>query len=131
MLPMTLYRLIIAGGRELAGNDAAPTYNDSSRVGITPVPISSTDTAAMRTYVQHYIYDAIGNMTKMKHTATGGTGSWTRNFVMDSASNRLASNSIGSNNPIATAALIYGSIQLISNVLTKKNVEELIFKPKS
>ena len=96
-----LYRLIIGQGRELAGNNAAPTYDDDSRTGITPVPISSTDTAAMRPYIQYYTYDEVGNMTEMKHTTTGGTGNWTRDFTIDTTSNRTLENSIGSNSPVS------------------------------
>jgi RHS repeat-associated protein len=94
-----LYRLIIAKGRELAGNNGAPTYSDNSRVGINGVPISSADTAAMRTYIQYYSYDEVGNMLQMKHTVTGGTGNWTRDYAIDSTSNRLIDTSIGSNTP--------------------------------
>lgn len=94
-----LYRLIIAKGREHAGSNAAPTYSDSARATINPIPVSSTDTAAMRTYIQYYTYDEAGNMTQMKHTVTGGTGNWTRSYTIDSLSNRLTDTSIGSNNP--------------------------------
>ncbi len=94
-----IYRLIIAKGREHAGNNAAPTYSDSARTEINPVPVSSSDTAAMRRYAQYYAYDEVGNMLQMKHTTTGGTGNWTRNFTVDSSTNRLVDTSIGSSNP--------------------------------
>jgi len=94
-----LYRLIQAEGRELAGNNNAPTYNDSSRMGITPIPIAATDTAKMRRYVQYYEYDAVGNFIQMRHTVTGGTGNWTRNYTTDNNSNRLMSTVVGSGTP--------------------------------
>ena len=96
-----LYRLVIAGGRELAGNDGAPNYSDRFRTGITPEPVSPANTAAMRPYIQYYTYDGVGNMLSTKHTTTGGTGNWTRDFTIDTTSNRLLQNSIGSNNPVA------------------------------
>lgn len=94
-----LYRLIQAGGREIAGNDSAPDYNDSSRMGFVPVPIASTDTAKMRPYIQYYTYDAVGNFVEMQHTTSGGTGAWTRTYTTDSASNRLNSTVIGNGTP--------------------------------
>jgi hypothetical protein len=94
-----IYRLIIAGGRELIGLNTAPNYNDSSRTG-QPLP---TDTSAMQPYIQYYTYDAVGNMLQMKHTA--GTGVyvnyWTRNYTISHINNRLTKTSIGSNNPVA------------------------------
>jgi RHS repeat-associated protein len=92
-----IYRLIIAGGRELIGLNTAPNYNDSSRTG-QPLP---TDTSAMQPYIQYYTYDAVGNMLQMKHTASTGVyvNYWTRNYTISGTSNRLTSTSIGSNNP--------------------------------
>ena len=94
-----LYRLIQAEGREHAGNNAAPTYNDSSRIGITPIPIASTDTAKMRRYIQYYEYDEVGNFTQMRHTVTGGTGNWTRYYTTDTVSNKLLQTVIGIGTP--------------------------------
>ena len=128
-----LYRLIIAGGRELAGNNAAPTYNDDSRTGITPVPVSSTDTAAMRHYIQYYIYDEVGNMLEMQHTTTGGTGNWTRNSTISSSNNLLTANSIGSNNPTAEnytydarGNMISGMNHLTSMAYNEENMLETV-----
>ncbi|MVZ63769.1 RHS repeat protein [Sphingobacterium humi] len=90
-----LYRLIQVEGREHAGNNTAPNYNDNGRVGITPVPIASTDTAKMRRYTQHYEYDEVGNFITMQHTVAGGTGNWTRYYTTANNSNRLQSTKIG------------------------------------
>ncbi|MGN6568378.1 MAG: RHS repeat-associated core domain-containing protein, partial [Flavipsychrobacter sp.] len=92
-----LYRLIVAQGREHAGNNGAVTNNDSSRMGIIPTPVSAADTAKMRTYIQYYTYDAVGNMLEMKHTATGGVGNWTRDFTISGSNNKTLSTTIGSN----------------------------------
>lgn len=94
------YRLIISKNREHAGNNAAPTYSDSARTEINPIPVSSSDTSAMRRYIQYYKYDEVGNMLQMKHTTTGGTGNWTRDFTIDATNNQLTDTSIGSNSPI-------------------------------
>jgi len=94
-----LYRLIQAQGRELAGDNSAPTYNDSSRSGIIPVPIASTDTAKIRRYTQYYGYDAVGNFVQMRHTVTGGTGNWTRYYTTNAANNRLQQTVVGSGTP--------------------------------
>lgn len=89
-----LYRLIKCEGREHAGSNAAVSYNDSTRIGKNPLP---TDASAMRRYAQYYKYDGVGNMLQMKHTTTGGTGNWTRNFDVATTSNKLLQSSIGSN----------------------------------
>lgn len=94
-----LYRLIQAKGRELAGNNAAPTYNDSSRTGITPIPISASDTGKMRRYIQYYTYDAVGNLAEMQHTVSGSAGSWTRTYTTDEISNQLLQTVVGSGSP--------------------------------
>jgi len=96
-----LYRLTGVSGRELAGNNNAPTYNDSSRMGITPIPIAATDTAKMRRYSETYTYDKAGNMLTQQHSVTGGTGNWTRTYTIAGGNNRLTGCSIGSNNPVA------------------------------
>jgi RHS repeat-associated protein len=91
-----LYRLIIASGRENAGNGGAPTFNDSTRMGFAPLP---ADPLAMQRYTEKYTYDEVGNMLQMRHIAPGGSG-WTRTFTIDATSNRTLSNSIGSNDPV-------------------------------
>ena len=79
-----LYRLITAVGREHAGDDFSAGYDDSMRMQ-QPHP---NDASAIRSYTQHYTYDQVGNMLQMQHV-TSGSGSWTRDFTIDSASNRL------------------------------------------
>jgi RHS repeat-associated protein len=88
-----LYRLIKCEGREHAGSNAAVSCNDSTRCGLAPLP---TDASAMRRYIQYYKYDEVGNVLQMKHTTSGGTGNWTRDFTPDSTSNKLSDSSIGS-----------------------------------
>ena len=89
-----LYRLLKCEGREHAGSDAAANHDDNHRVGIAPLP---SDAGALRRYTQLYTYDETGNMKMMKHI-TSGTGSWTRTFTIDSTTNKLNVNDIGSDN---------------------------------
>ncbi len=88
-----LYRLIQAEGREHAVNTSPPStaeasWNDTGRTGLSPLP---SDYTALRRYVQYYSYDEVGNMLEMKHTCTDSSQNWTRDFTIDSASNRLLS----------------------------------------
>ncbi|KYG10694.1 hypothetical protein BE21_10515 [Sorangium cellulosum] len=82
-----VYRLIEATGREHAGglSDAPRDQND--------VPIQSlphpNDPQALRNYTEQYVYDAVGNLDRMVHQA--GTGSWTRWYAYETATNRLTS----------------------------------------
>ena len=47
---------------------------------------------ALRHYTQSYSYDEVGNMLELQHLA--GTGSYTRDFTIDSTSNRLVSSTV-------------------------------------
>jgi RHS repeat-associated protein len=100
-----VYRLIEATGREHLGQvGGAPiphSYNDVPRVGV-PHP---GDGNAMGTYIERYIYDAVGNFLEMQHV--GGDPAnpgWTRAYsynedsLLESGkkSNRLSSTTIGS-----------------------------------
>lgn len=130
-----LYRLITVKGRELTGNNGAPVYNDRSRKGIVPVPVSTSDTAAMRPYIQYYAYDEVGNMLQIKHTVTGGTGNWTRIFTIDTLSNRLTHSSIGSDYPTpetysydARGNMTDGMNHLIGMVYNDENRLEMVIQ---
>ena len=83
-----IYRLIAATGREHIGQHASPQVDedDSPRMN-QPLP---TDSAAMRNYTERYDYDPVGNILAMIHQA-GATGSWTRQYDYEAASNRLRS----------------------------------------
>ena len=90
-----LYRIIQASGREHAGDNGAVNYSDASRCG-QPLP---NDATALRNYTQYYAYDAVGNMIKMQHVASGG--GWTRMFTISGSNNQLNVNSIGSNSTVS------------------------------
>ncbi len=83
-----LYRLVSATGREHASLGVQPDRRDPQ---LRPVP-HPNDTAAVRPYTQTFDYDALGNLTRLAHSA--GAGSYTRRYDYDPASNRLRSHSL-------------------------------------
>lgn len=104
-----LYRLIQAVGREHLGqNGASITHspNDEGRVGL-PHP---NDGNAMGTYIERYVYDAVGNFLQMQHRSSDPAhAGWTHRYTYAEASlieggkqsNRLSSTQVG--NGIASA----------------------------
>jgi RHS repeat-associated protein len=91
-----IYRLIAASGREHVGQTAGEPVgsSDDARRSI-PLP---TDGKAMRAYTDRYVYDRVGNIEKLEHTA--GAGSFTRTYAYDEpnvlpANNRLTSTAVG------------------------------------
>lgn len=76
-----LHRLIRATGREHIGQNPG---NDQ-RYAPAPNP---ADNQALRPYEQSYTYDAVGNILRMAHRASGGD--WTREYTYAPGSNRLA-----------------------------------------
>ncbi|MCT4648352.1 MAG: hypothetical protein N4A74_25415, partial [Carboxylicivirga sp.] len=57
-----------------------PTHNDFAN----NIAIPNATSNAMQTYTQQYQYDKLGNIMEMK-----SNGRWTRNYVYDTATNRL------------------------------------------
>lgn len=109
-----IYRLIEATGREHLGQiGGAPiphSHNDAPRVGID---WSANDGQALGTYIERYVYDAVGNFQEMQHRGSDPVHpGWTRNYaynetslIEDGASgvplktsNRLSSTTVGSTN---------------------------------
>ncbi|PZF73903.1 SpvB/TcaC N-terminal domain-containing protein [Taibaiella soli] len=86
-----LYRLIKAKGREQTNTPSFPTADNVSDIDSTP---SSNNPLALRNYTQHYCYDAVGNIMKLKHCA-GTTGSYTRDYTYTTGTNRLQSTTAG------------------------------------
>jgi RHS repeat-associated protein len=98
-----IYRLIEAGGREHVAQSAwlsAPSdgnERDFPFAGATQFG----DLQALRNYSERYEHDAAGNLTRVNHTAKGG--SWTRDYAYEEASlvdaaarsNRLTRTTIG------------------------------------
>jgi len=119
-----IYRLIRATGREHLGQIGTtpqpPTphsHDDHPRVGL----LHPGEGGAMGTYVETYLYDAVGNFDEMKHTRTDdqSNSGWTRTYAYGEASltepeipandgvpkqpartsNRLSSTTIGKGDP--------------------------------
>jgi len=111
-----LYRLIEATGREHLGQiSGAPiphSHNDAPRVSID---WSANDGNAMGTYIERYVYDAVGNFLEMRHRGSNPAHpGWARAYAYGETSliedgtasallktsNRLSSTTVGSGNPI-------------------------------
>jgi RHS repeat-associated protein len=78
-----LYRLIAATGREhlgQAGGTPIPhSHSDALRVGID---WAANDGHAMGTYVERYLYDAVGNLLAMQHRGSNPANpGWTRGYT--------------------------------------------------
>lgn len=87
-----VYRLSVAKGREHIAQTGSPQtgWSDEARVAV-PLP---SDGQAMRNYTESYSYDAVGNLTRVAHAASGG--SWSRVYGYAQPNNRLTSTSVGS-----------------------------------
>ncbi|VVO04135.1 hypothetical protein PS710_02909 [Pseudomonas fluorescens] len=112
-----LYRLIQATGREHLGQGGAPlahSPNDAGRVGIVSANaagrFAANDGTAMGTYIERYVYDAVGNFLQMQHARSDdAVPGWTRRYTYNETSliegskqsNRLSSTQVG--NGIAAA----------------------------
>ena len=85
-----IYRLINAKGREHIGQNGggAPGSDDSGRTRL-PHP---TDSMAMARYDERYEYDAVGNILRMLHNASGR--GWSQRYDYDKSSNRLHATSL-------------------------------------
>ena len=72
-----LYRLIAAKGREHIGQLGRPetSWDDEFRVNLQ----HPHNGQAMRSYVENYVYDAVGNFEKLIHQAANGN--WTRVYT--------------------------------------------------
>ena len=112
-----IYRLIGATGREHGGQDLQPNWDDTQRIGYSPIPY---DCSALRRYIEIYHYDEVGNILKMIHHLgdnlnSPGTVVWNRRYQYYPENNRLRSTSMAgeldqpaySNNPVAQYAYGY------------------------
>jgi RHS repeat-associated protein len=83
-----LYRLIQATGREHLGQGNAPiahSHDDAGRVSLVSADavgrFAPNDGNAMGTYVERYVYDAVGNFMQMQHRgADPAHPGWTRAY---------------------------------------------------
>lgn len=90
-----IYRLIEAKGREhlgqIGGSPIPHSWNDARRVGIESAGpngrFGPNDGNAMGTYVERYIYDAVGNFLEMHHLGTDPVDpGWKRTYSYDEES---------------------------------------------
>lgn len=79
----SLYQLTQASGRENASNRGGQVYPGQ-------VTFGATDPGLWRNYVQQYTYDESGNLTRLRHTPSSGTG-YTRDMSVATGSNRAIS----------------------------------------
>ncbi len=83
-----LNRLIQATGREHLGQGGAPiphAHNDAGRVGLLSSDaarrFAPNDGSAMGTYIERYVYDAVGNFLQMQHRGSDPVNAgWTRGY---------------------------------------------------
>ncbi len=117
-----IYRLIEATGREHLGQiGGAPiphSHNDAGRVGVLSADaagrFSPNDGNALSSYVERYVYDAVGNFLEMQHRGSDPFHpGWARTYAyretsliedgnggtLLKTSNRLTSTTVGNNNP--------------------------------
>ena len=137
-----LYRLIEATGREhlgltAVGSPKAPTphsYNDAGRVRVASTygagHFPPNDGKAMGTYIERYVYDAIGNFISMKHIGSDPANQgWTRRYDYNETSltepgkrsNRLSSTTVG-NGSLVTEPYSYDAH---GNMLRMPQLQEM------
>ena len=109
-----LYRLIEASGREHLGqnNKPIPHSHDDALRTMLPHP---GDGNAMGTYIERYVYDAVGNFLNMQHRGSNPVNpGWTRTYfyeetsliedgtdgILKKRSNRLSRTTVGNGSPI-------------------------------
>ncbi|HZJ08917.1 MAG TPA: RHS repeat-associated core domain-containing protein [Trueperaceae bacterium] len=112
-----IYRLIEARGREhlgqVGGTPIPHSHSDAPRVGLKSGNVADqfgpNDGRAMGSYVERYLYDAVGNFNEMQHRGIDPAHSgWTRTYAYGEASllepakqtNRLSSTTVGNGNQI-------------------------------
>ena len=114
-----IYRLIEATGREHLGQVGdAPTphsYNDVPRANL----LHPNDGRAMGRYLERYVYDAVGNLTQMRHCGSDPVHPthpcWTRTYTYNETSqleagkqsNRLSSTQVGNGRTAAPEPYAY------------------------
>ena len=80
-----LYRLTKAKGRELSAL-AMPTDTDF----VNNLAVPNTASNAMQNYIQHYVYDELGNIEQM-----ASQGQWTRDYYYNTGVNTLKGHTSG------------------------------------
>ena len=83
-----LYRLLKATGRESIAQTAfrQDPGRDSRRDYPYVGAAALGDLEALRSFSESYDYDAVGNLTRVRHRSGGAAGSWTREYTYDEPS---------------------------------------------
>jgi RHS repeat-associated protein len=118
-----LYRLIQATGREHLGQNGRPiahSHDDAGRVSLLSTDAAGlfapTDGNAMGTYIERYVYDAVGNFLQMQHRSTDPAHpGWTRQYAYNETSlieagkqsNRLSGTQVGNAILATTETYLY------------------------
>ncbi|ASV39825.1 sugar-binding protein [Pseudomonas sp. NS1(2017)] len=110
----SLYQLIQASGRENAGNSGGQAYPGQVRFG-------ATDRGLWRNYTQQYTYDESGNLTRLSHLPSSGTG-YTRDMGVAAGSNRAVSVIEGASGQWATLFDANGNQQALGSQQLAWNV---------
>ena len=97
-----VYRLRSASGREHASLGVQPDRNEPQ---YAPLP-HPNDAQAIRPYTETYTYDAAGNILSLAHVA-GPSGTWTRRYTYDTASDRLLSHTRPSDPPMSAGSAAF------------------------
>jgi RHS repeat-associated protein len=111
-----LYRLTSADGKESRGNSGAPTNVEGAA---SRFPCPAPDPNVLRNYTQYYSYDAVGNITRMRHVAD--SGGWTRDYSYAyevagaPPSNRLATTTDGTGTVTKYRHDTHGSLLNLAN----------------
>ncbi|MGF1614664.1 MAG: SpvB/TcaC N-terminal domain-containing protein [Gammaproteobacteria bacterium] len=113
-----LYRLIEATGREHLGQAGSPTPPDAFNQFHTRLDHPG-DGNAMGTYIEQYVYDAVGNILSMQHRGSDPAHpGWTRRYTYNEPSlleprkqaNRLSSTTVGNGAPETYAHDSHGNM---------------------
>lgn len=88
-----IYRLIEGAGREHTGQVSFGSQ-DNWDDGWCNLSLQPNSPLQLRNYTEKYFYDMVGNLTRMQHIA-GATGSWTRTYQYNAASNQLVKTTTG------------------------------------
>lgn len=89
-----IYRLTKAEGRENSTFNTPPTNNTGALINGTFPKITDN---TLRNYTQHYQYDPVGNVLKMRHQTTNDPERWTRYYSYKGKNNQLLKTWTGAN----------------------------------
>ena len=111
-----IYRLIEATGREHLGQIGGAPIPQSPHDELRTNLLHPGDGNAMGTYVERYVYDAVGNFLQMQHRGSDPAhAGWTRRYDYNEASliepgkqsNRLGQTTVGNRSPASVERYVH------------------------